>query len=1010
MLERKPLKSLGCLGALWTLLILAAWVSSAAVLYVDLNSTNSTVPYSNWAAAAVTIQDAVDAASAGDLILVGDGRYGAGGRAVYGTLTNRVAVTKPITVQSVNGPAVTIIEGRRVLGTTNGNGAFRCAYLTNGATLSGFTLTNGATRNAGDYYYERSGGGVWCSSTSAVVTNCVLIGNTAAAAGGGVHFGRLNNCTLAANVAGRPGIDPTGGGAYHSALINCTLTGNSAYMGGGAEFSSLTNCTLSANVASSYGGGACNSTLDHCTLVANSAAGGGGAYECHLSNCLLSTNSGAGQGGGAYNSELNYCTLTSNYAGHGGANYGGTLIGCRLIGNSSGYEGGGDAHGELDNCALIGNTARVGGAAYQSFLYNCTVVNNSASFLGGGTFDSHQYNSILCYNTAAVNPNYFHGTLDYCCTTPLPSSGVGNLQQDPQLADWCHLTGDSPCRGAGSAYYACDADIDGEGWANLPSIGCDEFAPDWASGALSVTFQALYTNLVVGFECPFAAVVDGRASASTWDFGDGTIETNRLWTAHTWRAPGDYAVVLRAYNSSHLDGMAATGFVHVVVCPQLFVSLTASQPQAPYDSWATAATNIQDAIDAATAAGSIVLVSNGAYSTGGRVVYGVMTNRVALTKPVVVQSVGGPAATFIVGGQATGGGNGDAAVRCAYLTDRATLSGFTLTNGATRAAGDVTRELNGGGAWCASALATISNCVITGNSASWEGAGAFGGTLQNCVLTRNPASRGGGACIAVLNNCVLVGNSSANGGGGAAFCGLNNCTLVENSAAMFGGGADRCVLNNCLAYYNSAPGGNCSANFLLRNCCTTPLPSGNDGNFTNEPLVMDLAGGDLRLQSNSPCINSGYNASAPAGLDLDGNARVVNGTVDVGAYEFQGIGSLISYAWLQQYGLPTDSTSDASDPDADGMSNQQEWLAGTDPTNAASVLRINSLSNTVTGATLSWQSVDTRTYFVQCATNLLASPVFFTIQSNLVGQAGTTSFTHTPATNGGPVYYRIGVQ
>ena len=75
-------------------------------------------------------------------------------------------------------------------------------------------------------------------------------------------------------------------------------------------------------------------------------------------------------------------------------------------------------------------------------------------------------------------------------------------------------------------------------------------------------------------------------------------------------------MILRAYNESYPGGVSATVMVHVVEQQVHYVASGNANPLPPYTSWATAATNIQDAVDAAAPRGD-VLVSNGLYAPSG---------------------------------------------------------------------------------------------------------------------------------------------------------------------------------------------------------------------------------------------------------------------------------------------------------------------------------------------------------------------------------------------------------
>jgi hypothetical protein len=163
-------------------------------------------------------------------------------------------------------------------------------------------------------------------------------------------------------------------------------------------------------------------------------------------------------------------------------------------------------------------------------------------------------------------------------------------------------------------------------------------------------------------------------------------------------------------------------------------------PAPPYTNWASAAHVIQNAVDAAQT-GDTVRVAGGVYATGGRAVgINLLVNRVAIDRAITVQSLMGPEVTSIVGT----GPPGSNAVRCVYLTYAALLAGFTLTNGATQTSDNGYPDTSGGGVWCESSSAVVSNCVLTGNSA-FCGGGAWSGTLNNCTLAGNSAEWGGGA-------------------------------------------------------------------------------------------------------------------------------------------------------------------------------------------------------------------------------------------------------------------------
>jgi hypothetical protein len=527
-----------------------------------------------------------------------------------------------------------------------------------------------------------------------------------------------------------------------------------------------------------------------------------------------------GSGGGAWcetSAIVSNCVLVGNAAWiYGGGVYGGTLYGCEFTGNSA-SSGGGSSDSDVNNSVFTGNSAGMGGGSFGGTLNNCTLTANSAG-AGGGSCSGVLNNCIIYYNTAGGNVS--GSTLSYCCTTP-GTGGTGNIASDPQLASTTHLSLLSPCIGNGNSGYSHGLDLDGEQWRNPPSMGADEPRSGSATGLLSVAISGAYSNVAVGATIAFTACIAGRTTASAWDFGDGVVANNRPYVSHAWTTPGSYALTLTAYNDEYPLGVTAVLQVTVVgASTPIYVNAANTTPVFPYTNWTTAATTIQQAIDSCIPGCHIIIVTNGTYSSGSKTISGSqLRNRVAVERPMTVQSVNGPEATII----AATGVKHMSAMRGVYLCNNSLLIGFTVMIGTTKEYYDgYTADLDtcGAGIWCEPS-AVVSNCIIKQNWADGSGGGVYGGTLYNCTISGGAywggSGSGGGAYNSKLYNCTITGCSAGIGGG--VYKGtLYNCTLTGNSASS-GGGAESATLYNCMLVGNSVgQGGGGAWGSTLYNC------------------------------------------------------------------------------------------------------------------------------------------------------------------------------------------------
>jgi len=228
------------------------------------------------------IQDAIDAATGGDVVIVHPGTY----------YENIQFNGKNITLRSLDPEDEEIIASTVIDGSQNDSVVRFSGTESDTCLLSGFTITNGKS--------SQQGGAINGGSCLATIRNCVIIGNSAEWNGGGLYKcdGKIVNCIISYNSASRGGAIST----CYGMIINCMIKGNSASRGG-ALYScdgDVRNCTISENSATGPGGGLnlCSAAITDSIIWGNDAGEGRELSECDVkvSHCCIRGWTDGGEG------------------------------------------------------------------------------------------------------------------------------------------------------------------------------------------------------------------------------------------------------------------------------------------------------------------------------------------------------------------------------------------------------------------------------------------------------------------------------------------------------------------------------------------------------------------------------------------------------------------------------------------------------------------------------------------------------------------------------------------
>jgi len=663
--------------------------------------------------------------------------------------------------------------------------------------------------------------------------------------------------------------------AGHPTILDANRTGTVVTAPTGATAACrIDGFTITGGYTGDSGGGvyvaSASPTIANNTISGNSARQGGGLYA--WTSSLVVT-------GNAFTA--NICT---QWGGGLCVSQSSPIITGNMIANNNAFGGGGLyggalATGSIGANTFVGNQATDGGAMELDnsglTVSGNTIVGNSASHAGG---------LLLYTSTVSVENNRFAGN-----TAASTGGGLQTLNGDPTIVNNTFIANNAVMQGGAMDIGSSTATI-----ANT-IVAFNSSGIRTGSGAIALLNNCVHGNTAYNY----SGVTDPTGTNGNISVDPGLASASYGgWHLQPGSLCIDAGENTRARGSMDLDGQARIQPVGGTVDIGADESDGSDWPAAPFgvvrvsptgndaydgSSWDLAKRSVQAGVSAASAIGGEVWVRGGTYN-----------ERLILSPFADVY--GGFAGTESARDERDWQSNVvtlDGQQQGSVVTGRTgyqsagRLDGFTITHGSFD---------YGGGVYLMYSSTSIAHCTVTGNSASYAGGGFYlmrsSAILASNAVVGNTAQTGAGAYLgaswATVANNSIVGNKSTGNGGGLCLSSsdatITGTIVAFNSSGVYKSGTLTPTLRaNCVF-------GNTSYNYS-----GITDPTGTNGNISANPLFVQNpdpntpgAIGDLHLQAGSPCINAGNNADVWGTTDLDGFARIVGPTVDMGAYEYPG--------------------------------------------------------------------------------------------------------------------------